>query len=195
MLAFDITSLVLGIIGLGLGIPGVLALTGWHLEIKRQMAWGTVARESLRLGETIKSSGFDPQVLVFIEGGGLFVGGLVLTNCDQFTQRPVTDVCVVSRRFQGRQDQLSLSPADEARVKGKRVLIFDSIAYSGQVAIAAKDLVTKAGAAEVKTAATYRTKAAGPTLDYSEREVGNRLMPWARTAFYKARYHRQSARA
>jgi len=110
-------------------------------ERVREISWaefGEIARE---MGETIRKT-FQPQAVLGVVNGGLFIGG-TLAAALQADFHPV--------RFarQGRPVAGERPPA----LTGKRVLVVDDVTVSGQTLSRARALAKKAGAAEVRSAA------------------------------------------
>jgi len=107
---------------------------------------------------------FAPEAVVGVAHGGVFVGGALASalKADFFPVR-------ISRRSRdpgkrGKRPRLSGTMPRE--LKGRRVLIVDDVAASGETLKLAKKLALKAGAQELRTA-TLVSKKAGYAADFS----------------------------
>ena len=122
------------------------------------------------------SRAFDPDLVVGVATAGVVPGAVVAAMLD----RPFYSI-IVSRRFRAETVRetpavLSGAPAD---VLGARVLIVDETCNQGETLRLAIAAIINAGAAEVRTAVSFKT---GPYLpDYFALETGARIvLPWDR---------------
>lgn len=119
---------------------------------------------------------FDPEVVVGVATAGVVPGAVVAAMLD----RPFHSI-IVSRRYQSATVRetpavLSAAPAD---VLGKRVLIVDETCNAGDTLRLAKAAIVNGGAAEVRTAVSFRTGPYKPDFHALETE-STIVLPWDR---------------
>jgi hypoxanthine phosphoribosyltransferase len=114
----------------------------------RELSWAEFDRLVQSLARKIQAS-FSPQAVVGVAHGGVFVGGAIASAlaCEFYPVR-------ISRRsrdkvVRARPRMFGKMPAE---LKGRRVLVVDDVAASGDTLELARTLATKAGAREVATA-------------------------------------------
>lgn len=114
----------------------------------KELSWADFDRAVQEMARTIGQS-FKAQAVVGVAHGGVFVGGALSSalGCEFFPVR-------LSRRSRDRSDpkKPQLSGEMPRELKGRRVLIVDDVAASGDTLELANTLVRKAGAREVMTA-------------------------------------------
>ena len=120
-----------------------------HAPLVRELSWKGFDALALELARGLAPT-FEPDCVVGVAKGGVFVGGAVASALrrDFFPVR-------ISRRS---RDQVvrevpkafGVMPRE---LRGKRVLIVDDVAASGETLELAKKLAKRAGAEQVKTAA------------------------------------------
>lgn len=122
------------------------------------------------------SKSFDPEVVVGIATAGVVPGAAVAAMLD----RPFHSI-LVSRRYQAaaiRETPAVLSAAPP-EVLGRRVLIVDETCDGGDTMRLAKAAIVNAGAAEVRTAVSFRTGPFKPDFHALETESVI-VLPWDR---------------
>jgi hypoxanthine phosphoribosyltransferase len=107
----------------------------------REVGWAEFGELARALAERIGAE-FQPEIVLGIVNGGTFLGGALATTFKaEFRSLRV-------RKFAGR------SVADAVKgVRGKRVLVVDDVTASGQTLTAARNSVSRSGAADVRTGA------------------------------------------
>jgi uncharacterized protein len=140
----------------------------------RELTWSQFERLMQSLAEEVLAE-FKPQAVVGIAHGGVFVGGALARtlDCEFFPVR-------ISRRSRDRvvrqkPKTFGLLPPE---LRGRRVLLVDDVASSGDTLQLAQTLLDKVGAKEVRTACLVR-RANGFETDWSA-TVSNDLFvfPW-----------------
>ena len=125
-----------------------------------ELSWMEFDRSVQALARTIRQS-YEPQAVVGVAHGGVFVGGALSSalGAEFFPVR-------ISRRSRDKAvSKPKLSGDMPQELKGKRVLIVDDVASSGDTLELATALARKAGAREVKTTTLVR-RAEGFTPDF-----------------------------
>ncbi|MBK7905307.1 MAG: phosphoribosyltransferase [Gemmatimonadetes bacterium] len=122
------------------------------------------------------SKDFDPELVVGVATAGVVPGAVVAAMLD----RPFHSI-IVSRRFRAETVRdtpavLSAAPAD---VLGRRVLIVDETCNAGDTMRLARAAIINAGAAEVRTAVSFRTGSYKPDFHALETE-SMIVLPWDR---------------
>ncbi|WP_141594098.1 MULTISPECIES: phosphoribosyltransferase [unclassified Myxococcus] len=145
----------------------------------KELSWKEFDRAVQQLAGSIQET-FEPQVVVGVAHGGVFVGGALAgaLGCPFFPVR-------ISRRSRDRGSaapRTSKTPqlAGEmpAELKGRRVLIVDDVASSGDTLELASALAREAGAKKVATACLV-TKPGGFSPDYSALSTASLMVfPW-----------------
>lgn len=114
----------------------------------RELSWAEFDREVQRLAREILRT-YKPNAVVGVAHGGVFVGGAIASalSCDFYPVR-------ISRR--SRDKIVRRSPKISGKMpnvlSGKRVLLVDDVASSGDTLELARGLLKKVGAKLVKTA-------------------------------------------
>ncbi|AGC42466.1 phosphoribosyl transferase domain-containing protein [Myxococcus stipitatus DSM 14675] len=118
----------------------------------RELTWAEFDRAVHHLADAIRQS-FEPQAVVGVAHGGVFVGGALSSalGCAFFPVR-------ISRRSRDRGDESRPRGGPRTagemprELKGRRVLIVDDVASSGDTLELATALAREAGATKVSTA-------------------------------------------
>ena len=114
----------------------------------QDLTWAEFDRMVQRMAREIQRT-FTPHAVVGVAHGGVFVGGAIAAalTCDFYPVR-------ISRRSRDKRVRRTprLFGQMPKELKGKRVLIVDDVAASGETLELACTLATKAGAKEVSTA-------------------------------------------
>lgn len=119
---------------------------------------------------------FDPEVVVGVATAGVVPGAVVAAMLD----RPFHSI-IVSRRYRAEQVRetpavLSAAPAD---VLAKRVLIVDETCNAGDTMRLATAAIVNGGAAEVRTAVSFKTGPFQPDF-YALETESIIVLPWDR---------------
>ncbi|AEA47105.1 phosphoribosyltransferase [Archaeoglobus veneficus] len=115
-----------------------------------------------RVAEEIREDGFSPDVIVALAKGGWFAGNIL---CDLLGIPELVSVRV--EHYAGIEEKkLSVNAAALSELEGRRVLIVDDVANTGQSISVAKDYAEKNGAAEIKTAVLQLIYTSSFTPDY-----------------------------
>ncbi|MFP2897519.1 phosphoribosyltransferase [Corallococcus sp. 4LFB] len=117
-----------------------------------ELSWAEFDRKVQKLARTIRQA-WEPQAVVGVAHGGVFVGGALAgaLGCEFFPVR-------ISRRSRDKGErtqergQPQVSEEMPPELKGRRVLIVDDIASSGDTLELATALAKKVGAKEIRTA-------------------------------------------
>lgn len=116
----------------------------------KELSWAEFDRAVQQLARSIQQS-YKPQAVVGVAHGGVFVGRALAgaLGCDFFPVR-------ITRRSRDKVSsgtgQPKLAGKMPAELDGRRVLIVDDVAASGDTLELATSLARRAGAAEVQTA-------------------------------------------
>jgi uncharacterized protein len=129
----------------------------------RELSWASFDAHVQTLARSILRR-FAPEVVVGVAHGGVFVGGALASalKADFFPVR-------ISRRSRDpskRGKRPRLSGTMPAELKGRRVLVVDDVAASGETLRLAKTLALKAGARVLRTA-TLVSKKDGYAADFT----------------------------
>jgi hypoxanthine phosphoribosyltransferase len=140
----------------------------------RELSWSGFDTLALELARGLVKD-FEPDAVVGVAKGGVFVGGAVASALkrDFFPVR-------ISRRSRDQRvhDRPKVYGAMPKELKGKRVLVVDDVAASGETLLLARDLALKVGASEVRTAA-LATKPTGFKPDWFALETEDLVVfPW-----------------
>jgi hypoxanthine phosphoribosyltransferase len=114
----------------------------------REWSWSEFDQAVQGLAQQISKS-FEPDAVVGIAHGGVFVGGAIARamGCDFFPVR-------ISRRSRDKQVRSSPQSFQEMppELKGRKVLLADDVVASGDTLELARALLDKVGVDEVRTA-------------------------------------------
>jgi hypoxanthine phosphoribosyltransferase len=117
-------------------------------SVVQELSWAEFDRAVQQMARTITKS-FKAESVVGVAHGGVFVGGAVSSalGCEFFPVR-------ITRRSRDRRDanKPQLSGEMPRELKGRRVLIVDDVAASGDTLEMATRLAREVGAKEVMTA-------------------------------------------
>lgn len=144
----------------------------------QELSWANFDRAVQTLARSIQKS-FQPQAVVGVAHGGVFVGGALSSalGCEFFPVR-------ISRRSRDKASAKAGGAASKLgeelprELKGRRVLIVDDVAASGETLELATSLARKVGAKEVKTACLV-ARPEGFAPDYCALPTDNLVVfPW-----------------
>ena len=128
----------------------------------RELTWASFDRLVQKMARSIQA-GTVPQAVVGVAHGGVFVGGALASalGCEFYPVR-------LSRRSRdsGQRRAPKLTGGMPPELKGRRVLIVDDVAASGDTMELAKLLASKAGAKAISTACLV-TRAKGYAPDWT----------------------------
>ncbi len=128
----------------------------------RELGWAEFDRMVQSMARAIRKR-FQPDAVVGVAHGGVFVGGAVASalQCEFYPVR-------ISRRSRDKLVRKSPKLFGEMpkELKGRKVLIVDDVAASGETLELAKELARKVKAKEVETAALV-SRSDGYTPDHS----------------------------
>ncbi len=131
-----------------------------------------------RVAEQIKDDGFEPDVIVALARGGWFAGRVLcdLLGLDDLTSLKIEHYVGTAKK----SGEVKIRyPLHESSVRGKKVLVVDDIADTGQSLLTAKLHVEENGASEVKTATLQLLSTSKFTPDY----FGEYMEEWAWVIF------------
>ena len=122
------------------------------------------------------SRSYDPEIVIGVATAGVIPGAVVAA----ILNREFHSV-VVSRRFRAEtvREQPAVLSAAPADIRGKRVLIVDETCDSGATMRLAIAAAVNAGAAEVRTAVSFRTGEFAPDFHGLATESAI-ILPWDR---------------
>lgn len=122
------------------------------------------------------SKEFDPEVVVGVATAGVVPGAAVAAMLD----RPFHSI-IVSRRYRAEtiRDTPAVLSAAPPEVLGRRVLIVDETCNAGETMRLARAAIINAGAAEVRTAVSFRTGSYTPDFEVLETQ-SMIVLPWDR---------------
>jgi hypoxanthine phosphoribosyltransferase len=128
-----------------LGIPAAASRAKPHQGV-RELGWAAFGEMARDLADRIADR-FQPDVVLGIAKGGVFVGGALAVSlrAEFFPVR-------VEKRSRDRAAGAPDARADLPDLRGKRVLVVDDVAASGKTLEKARALARKAGAREVQAA-------------------------------------------
>jgi uncharacterized protein len=139
--------------------------------------WSQIYRMLLQQANHIKSSGFQPDVIVGVSRGG-WVPARVLSDLLENS-----NLASVKVEFYTGIDEAAEEPTLTqellADVEGKRVLVVDEIADTGKSLKLAVQHIQPRGATEVQTATLYKKPQSTLEPDFCEKKTGKWVVfPW-----------------
>lgn len=179
------------ILAIFFGIFTVLNYLGIKLPVVQTRPWGGMNKFVENLASKI-SQGFDPDVVIGIEGGGIIIGGLLITNYNSYVGGDIP--FYIQRQHYvpkegGKLGKVIPDDIPNECIENKKVLLVDSLVYTGDTMKEVKTLLESKDPIEIKTAVIFKLKGTAHPTDFYVKEVTSReLMPWAFTEEYKARY-------
>jgi len=141
------------------------------------LTWNRTYNALLSLARKILRSGFVPEVIVGVSRGG-WIPARVL--CDLLSASVLANVGIEFYTGIGETKRRPrLTQPLSTDVSGKKVLVGDEVADTGQTLKLAKEHVVKEGAKEVKTATVYTKPRSVIEPDYHEEETSCWIVfPW-----------------
>ena len=144
----------------------------------QEISWGEIEEATERLGTSISSSGFEPEFLIGITLGGLIPLTLL---AKQLKIKDVLTIHAHSYEKTEKKDLLIKYPPN-ADLRGKRVLLVDEIADTGETLRAISKILTEEYGAILKTAVLVRKKTCSFTPDFSVIETDAWVVfPWEKS--------------
>lgn len=119
---------------------------------------------------------YDPEVVVGVATAGVVPGAVIAAILDREFHS-----IIVSRRYQSEsiRESPAVFGAVPSAVRGRRVLIVDETCDSGATMRLAVSAIVNAGAAEVRTAVSFRTGTYEPDF-YALATDSTIILPWDR---------------
>jgi uncharacterized protein len=140
----------------------------------QELTWADFDRSVQGLARAVQGS-FKPQAVVGVAHGGVFVGGALSSalGCEFFPVR-------ISRRSRDKavRKQPRLTGEMPTELAGKRVLVVDDVASSGDTLELAVELARKAGAKETRTAVLVSRPGAYAPDHHALSTPGLVVFPW-----------------
>lgn len=135
--------------------------------------WDYMDRLCRKVADQIIDDGFEPEIIVALARGGWFAGRVL---CDLLGVDDLTSLKVEHYSGIMRDKKVDIRyPLLEESVRGRRVLIVDDIANTGESLKKAREHVIERGAKEVKTATLLLISTSRFTPDY----FGEYIEEWA----------------
>ena len=135
--------------------------------------WDYMDRLCRKVAEQIIDDGFEPEIIVALARGGWFAGRVL---CDLLGLDDLTSLKIEHYVGIRKDKKVEIRyPLLEESVSGKKVLIVDDIANTGESLKKAKEHVIERGATEVKTATLQLLSTSRFTPDY----FGEYIEEWA----------------
>jgi len=141
--------------------------------------WDEIQRLSEEVAEMVRRSGFKPDVIVAISRGGFPPARII---SDVLDVRALASISIIYYKSVGeRQEKPIIVYPLNADVRGKKVLIVDDVADSGQSLMVAREHVLERGASEVRIATLHYKPWSALKPDYYVRETEFWIVyPWER---------------
>ena len=144
----------------------------------QKLSWDEVENRADELANKIAASGFAPEFLVGITLGGLIPLTLL---AKQLKIKDVLTIHAHSYEKTEKKDLLIKYPPN-ADLRGKRVLLVDEIADTGETLRAISKILTEEYGAILKTAVLVRKKTCSFTPDFSVIETDAWVVfPWEKS--------------
>jgi len=142
-------------------------------------SWHQIYELLLNLASTVRKSGFEPEIIVGVSRGGWPPARVI----SDLLENP--NVASVAAEFYVGVDETKGKPVItqpvSVSVKGKRVLVVDDVADTGESLSLVRSCLEEQGATEVKTATIYYKPWSVMIPDYYEKETRSWIIfPWER---------------
>jgi hypoxanthine phosphoribosyltransferase len=142
-------------------------------------SWHQIYELLLNLASTVRKSGFEPEIIVGVSRGG-WPPARVMSD---LLENP--NVASVAAEFYVGVAETKGKPVItqpvSVSVKGKRVLVMDDVADTGESLRLVRSYLEEQGATEVKTATIYYKPWSAMIPDYYEKETRSWIVfPWER---------------
>ncbi len=149
-------------------------------KIKCHMvSWGEAYRLARILSRQIKSSGFKPDLVIGIARGGLVPARIV---CDFLLQKDLATIKVEHWGIAATLGKAEIKFPLPVDIKGKKILIVDDVADTGDTFSVIMDYIEKKNPLEVKTAVLHYKTCSTCAPDYwAEKQDDWKwiIYPWA----------------
>jgi hypoxanthine phosphoribosyltransferase len=141
------------------------------------LTWNRTYNVLLSLARKIIRSGFVPDVIVGVSRGGWIPARIL---CDLLSVPVLANIGVEFYTGIGETKRRpKLTQPLSTDVSGKKVLLVDEVAETGQSLKLAKEQIVKEGAKEVKTATMYTKPRSAIEPDYHEKKTSSWIVfPW-----------------
>ena len=141
------------------------------------LSWDDVQNLCEQVSDTIKDSGYKPDLLIAISRGGFDPARIM---SDQLDIRKLASLQVIYYTgLNTRRDEPEVLFPLNAQVKGLKVLVIDDVSDSGNSLIAVKKYVEDKGATQVKLATLHHKPWSKFRPDYYAEEVDKWIIyPW-----------------
>jgi uncharacterized protein len=153
---------------------------GWH------HTWWGFGRESRRLVNRIRDSGFAPDIVVGIGRSGAVLGGILAGNLGN------VPILVTDRKYTWEANKRKielLTSVSAEMVKSKKVLLVDAAPHSGETLSFVWQNLERHEPASIRVAVLVKTKYCTCRPHYYLKEVSDiRKMPWRFSKDYKEDY-------
>ncbi|MCM2307364.1 MAG: phosphoribosyltransferase [Sulfuritalea sp.] len=144
------------------------------------ISWNAVGMLARKLARGIAESGYRPDIIVAIGRGGWVPGRLL---SDFLGQMDLTSFKIEHYRAARQPKRAQVCYPLAADVRGRRVLLVDDVADSGETfAVALAHLNSRGAPAELRSAVLHYKTVSSYLPDYYARKVVNRrwiIYPWA----------------
>jgi len=142
-------------------------------------SWHQIYELLLNLASTVRKSGFEPEIIVGVSRGGWPPARVI----SDLLENP--NVASVAAEFYVGVAETKGKPVItqpvSVSVKGKRVLVVDDVADTGESLSLVRSCLEEQGATEVKTATIYYKPWSVMIPDYYEKETRSWIIfPWER---------------
>jgi uncharacterized protein len=155
------------------------------MECER-LTWESIERMCGELAGKVRESGFEPEILVGIARGGWLPTRIL---SDILRVYRVASIGVVFYTGTGKTlDKPKLTQELNVDIRGRRVLLIDDVADSGESLLLAREKVLALGPAELKTATLHYKPRSKIRPDFFALETSDWLVyPWERREFESGR--------
>ncbi len=146
----------------------------------RIIYWEEINKLMKKLAEKIEKSGYKPDVIVAVARGG-YVPARIL--CDMLNVPDLVSIQVKKWKTISKLKEARVKYSFKAEVEGKKVLLVDDVADTGESLIAARDHILKMGNVhDLRTAVIhYKSRTSKIVPDYYAEEIKEwiwLIYPW-----------------
>ena len=159
---------------------------------QRKCSWKRILVPVEKLATAIFKCQYKPDIIVAIEGGGMIVAGLLTTNWPYHLGGEF-NVVIQRQHYEldncGKRHKIIPDHIPEIVIKGKKVLLVESVAYSSLTIKEVERIIRAKKPKELKTAVAFRLQESPDIPDFVGQVTKHRqMMPWALTDEYHKRY-------
>ncbi len=150
-----------------------------------KLTWEEIEALCWKLSESVKKSGYEPEVLIAIARGGWIPARML---SDMLNIRKVASIGLAFYISPGVTEvKPKLTPNLNISIKGMKVLLIDDVADSGESLILAKQKVLELHPGELKVATLHKKPRSKFTPDFFATETSDWLIyPWEKKEFGKS---------